>query len=356
MKRHLAVKATDSSFFLLLGNSLLSMLVRGYRIRVRWNWEIDLPHFMAKQEKRPLPLMTNKMSGIDGGNMRIGIGLPAWIPGVRGSLLLDWAREADSGPFSSLGLIDRVVYANYEPLIALAAAAGVTRRVRLVTTVLLGPVRETTLLAKQAASLDALAEGRLTLGLGIGAREDDFAATSSAFHTRGRRFDRQLETLERIWTGQALSADVGPIGPAPVQAGGPEVLLGGYSPAAIKRLARRGHGFMAGGGDPQLADRFFRLTETAWREAGRSGQPRLVGCGYFALGERAAERGATSIEAYYSFAPERAQRIASTLPSSPEQVRAIMRAYQDTGADELILWPAIPELDQVARLAELVNG
>jgi alkanesulfonate monooxygenase SsuD/methylene tetrahydromethanopterin reductase-like flavin-dependent oxidoreductase (luciferase family) len=288
--------------------------------------------------------------------MKIGIGLPAWIPGVRGSLVLDWAREADNGPFSSLGLIDRVVYANYEPLIGLAAAAGATRRVRLVTTVLLGPVRETTLLAKQAASLDAVSQGRLTLGLGIGAREDDFTATSAEFRTRGRRFDRQLATLEQIWTGQALSDQVGPVGPAPVRAGGPEVLLGGYSSAALKRLAHWGHGFMAGGGDPQLAERFFREAEATWREAGRAGQPRLVGCGYFALGENAAERGAASVLDYYSFAPERAQRIAATLPSTPEKVRAVIRAYQDTGADELILWPVIPQLDQVARLADLVNS
>lgn len=287
--------------------------------------------------------------------MKIGIGLPAWIPGVSGALVLDWAREADAGPFSSLGLIDRVAYANYEPLIALAAAAGATRRIRLATTVLLTPLRETTLLAKQAASLDALSGGRLTLGLGIGAREDDFIATSSTFRNRGKHFDQQLEVLQRAWTGQALSTEVGPVGPSPAQADGPEVLLGGYSPAAVRRLARWGHGFMAGGGDPQGANQFFRLAETIWQEAGRAGQPRLVGCGYFALGEDAAERGAAPLRAYYSFAPERAQRISSALPSSPERIRALVQAYQDIGTDELILWPAIAELDQIARLADVIG-
>ena len=108
--------------------------------------------------------------------MQIGIGLPANIPGVQGKLILDWAKKADSGPFSSLGLIDRLVYPNYEPLIAFAAAAGVTQRIRLMTTVLLAPLRNTAILAKQAASLDALSGGRLTLGLAIGGREDDFHA------------------------------------------------------------------------------------------------------------------------------------------------------------------------------------
>ena len=57
--------------------------------------------------------------------MKIGIGLPASIPGVRGELILEWARMADAGPFSSLGIIDRLVYPNYEPLITLAVAAAV---------------------------------------------------------------------------------------------------------------------------------------------------------------------------------------------------------------------------------------
>src|SRR5437868_12303895 len=108
--------------------------------------------------------------------MKIGIGLPVAIPGTPGSLILEWAKQAEQGPFSSLGVLDRVVYDNYEPLVTLAAVAGVTTRLRLVTTVLLAPLRNTGLLAKQAASLDALSGGRLTLGLGIGGREDDFLA------------------------------------------------------------------------------------------------------------------------------------------------------------------------------------
>jgi alkanesulfonate monooxygenase SsuD/methylene tetrahydromethanopterin reductase-like flavin-dependent oxidoreductase (luciferase family) len=254
-------------------------------------------------------------------NMQIGIGFPAWIPQVSGSFLIDWARAADAGPFSSLGLIDRMVYANYEPLIALAGAAGATRRIRLVTTVLLAPLREPALLAKQSASLDALSSGRLTLGLGVGAREDDFLATSTSFHTRGKRFDEQLALMERI-----------------------------------RRLRRWGHGFMAGGGDPNGANQFFRLSEENWREAGRAGKPRLVGCAYFALGENAAERAPVPILRYYSFAPERAQRIAGAIPSSPEKVRGIIQAYKDIGTDELILWPTIPELDQIARLADIIGG
>jgi alkanesulfonate monooxygenase SsuD/methylene tetrahydromethanopterin reductase-like flavin-dependent oxidoreductase (luciferase family) len=134
--------------------------------------------------------------------MEIGIGLPATIPGASASELFEWARRADAGPFSNLSIIDRLVYGNYEPLITLAAVVGVTRRIRLMPSVLLAPYRSAAILAKEAASLDALSSGRLTLGLGVGGRENDFRAAGASFHDRGRRFEEQLATLKRIWSGE----------------------------------------------------------------------------------------------------------------------------------------------------------
>lgn len=143
--------------------------------------------------------------------MHIGISHPGIVPGVPGQLILEWARRADAGPFSSLGSRDRLVYANYDPLMTLAAAAAVTQRIRLMTTVLIVPVHNAGVLAKQAASLDALSGGRLTLGVGIGLREDDFRAAPASFRNRGKRFEEQLDTMKRIWSGQPLADDLGPI-------------------------------------------------------------------------------------------------------------------------------------------------
>src|ERR671921_1699078 len=183
--------------------------------------------------------------------MDIGIGLSATIPGTRGSLILDWAKRADSGPFSSLGILDRMVYPNYEPLITLAAAAAVTSRVRLMTTVLLAPLRRAGVLAKQAATIDALSGGRLTLGLGVGGREDDFKAAPASFHDRARRFEQQLDLMKRIGSGEPVSDEVGPVGPPPAQAEGPELLIGGYSAVPIRRVGGWGGGGISrGGGRP----------------------------------------------------------------------------------------------------------
>ncbi len=109
--------------------------------------------------------------------MQIGIGLPTRADGLSAEDLHAWGVRADGGPFSSLATLDRVVFPAHEPLVALASVLGVTSRIRLLASVIIAPTRETTLLARQAASLDALSGGRFSLGVGVGVRRDDYAAT-----------------------------------------------------------------------------------------------------------------------------------------------------------------------------------
>ena len=287
--------------------------------------------------------------------MKIGIGLPASIPGVKGELILEWARRADAGPFSSLGIIDRIVYTNYEPLIALAGVAGVTQRIRLITTVLVAPVRSPGLLAKQAASLDALSGGRLTLGLGVGGREDEFEVTETSARNRGKYFEKQLETMARLWSGKPFSATAGAIGPAPVQPGGPEVLIGAYTEAAIKRVGHWNNGYISGSRDLPQVPRFFRLAEQAWQEAGRKGRPHLVGCSYYGLGPHAARGIDATIGDYYSYLGMGAQQMANSIASTPEALTTLIKTFEHAGADELVLWPCIPELEQMKRLEDVMH-
>jgi alkanesulfonate monooxygenase SsuD/methylene tetrahydromethanopterin reductase-like flavin-dependent oxidoreductase (luciferase family) len=251
--------------------------------------------------------------------------------------------------------VDRIVYDNYEPLVTLAAVAGVTTRLRLVTTVLLAPLRNTGILAKQAASLDALSGGRLTLGLGIGGREDDFLAAPAKFQSRGKHFNEQLTFMERAWSGQPVNEQIGRIGPASVRPGGPEVLIGGYSEAAIQRVSRWGNGFIAGGRAPAQTKQFFQWAEEAWQKAGRPGKPRLVACSYYGLGPHATEGITKTITDYYAFLGPAAQQMAKNVPSTPEALHTVIQAFTDMGVDELIIWPCIPELDQIARLVDVVR-
>ncbi|MGH2947177.1 MAG: LLM class flavin-dependent oxidoreductase, partial [Solirubrobacteraceae bacterium] len=162
--------------------------------------------------------------------MDIGIGLPNSVRGVGRAGIVEWARRAEAAGFSSLGTIDRIVYPNYESLIALAAAAAVTERIRLVTDILLAPLRtNAALLAKQAATLDNLSDGRLVLGLAPGAREDDYRVSGADFRSRGRAFDTQLEELGRLWKGE------GGVGPAPARGDRPALLVGGATAMAFRR-------------------------------------------------------------------------------------------------------------------------
>jgi alkanesulfonate monooxygenase SsuD/methylene tetrahydromethanopterin reductase-like flavin-dependent oxidoreductase (luciferase family) len=285
--------------------------------------------------------------------VKIGIGAPTTIEGVSGELLLEWARRADASGFSSLSFIDRIAYSNYEVMVTLGAVAGVTSRIRLLPAVLLGPTRSTGLLAKQAASIDQLSNGRLSLGLGIGARRDDYEAVDLPFHDRGRRFDEQLDTLKRLWRGEPLSDTVRPIGPTPVQPGGPELLIGAFAASALTRVGRFADGYI-GVRTPSDMLACYRLVEEGWRAAGRPGRPRFVALGAFALGPDAAERGAESVRAYYAYWADRVDFIARNTLSSAEAIRDFVSACEAIGVDEVLLNPTIAEIDQVERLREIV--
>ena len=204
--------------------------------------------------------------------MEIGIGLPATVPGVERGDVLEWARRAEARGFSTLGVIDRTVYPNWDPLIALAAAAAVTEEIRLATTILIAPLRDTAQLAKATASLNQLAGGRLVLGLSVGGRDDDFEVSDVPLRGRGARFDRQLEDLKRLWRGDNVGY-AGAIGPSPVQEDGPPIVLGGaVTPRSIAPRASA-----TGGSGRRLPDDFADGRPDgpeAWERAGRPGRPR----------------------------------------------------------------------------------
>jgi alkanesulfonate monooxygenase SsuD/methylene tetrahydromethanopterin reductase-like flavin-dependent oxidoreductase (luciferase family) len=211
-------------------------------------------------------------------------------------------------------------------------------------------LRDEVLLAKEAASVDRLSGGRLTLGLGVGGRRDDFAAVGNGFEARGQRFERQLQTMKRVWQGEHLSETGQPSVPLPGRE--PPILIGGSSDKAVEGAVKYGDGYTAGGGGPQMMAPVAEKMRKSWSESGRGGQPRLVALNYFALGPRAEEGAATYLKDYYGFLGQWADRIAESTPTTPNAIKEVAASFREIGVDELILDPTISELDQLERLAD----
>jgi alkanesulfonate monooxygenase SsuD/methylene tetrahydromethanopterin reductase-like flavin-dependent oxidoreductase (luciferase family) len=278
--------------------------------------------------------------------MRVGIGLPTTLPDIDGRGILRWARRAEAGPFSSLGVLDRIPYPSLDPFASLAAAAAVTERIGLVTMVAIGPIRSAALLAKQAASVDAVSGGRLTLGLALGARLDDYAAAGADPRNRGRVLDEHLMAVKDAWE----EARIVPRG----RAGGPPVLVGGLSGSSFARMARSSDGYVHGGGPPRAFASAAARARAAWVDLGRPGRPQLWGQAYFALGPEAQAPGEAYLRDYYAFTGPFAERIVAANLTSPQLVIDLIRGYEEAGCDELVLLPTATGLDQVERLGEVL--
>ena len=282
--------------------------------------------------------------------MNVGVGLPTSIPSTGADRLMEWAQRAESGSFSSLGVVDRLRYECFEPMTSLAAVAASTERIGLVTMVVIGPLRNDGVLAKAAATLDAISNGRFTLGLAVGARVDDYDASGIAAAGRGDRLTEQLVEIRMHWERAETQRML-------ARPHGPKLLVGGMSDMAFLRMARYAQGYVHGGGPPKTFARAADRARTAWSELGRTGQPALWAQGYFALGDDATiDRGLDYMRDYYAFTGPFAERIAEGLLRTPQAVAQFVRGYKEAGCDEVVLLPAVGDLDQLDRLQDALSG
>ena len=283
--------------------------------------------------------------------MRIGIGLPNQVRDVRPAVIPEWAEVAEQAGFSSLSTVGRIAYPGVADTVALAGAAGATSTIGLLSTVLLATVWPPALLAKEIAGIDGISGGRLTLGVGVGGRADDFVAEGYGMDGRGQRFDQDLDIYHDIWNGRPYAGSDNPAVPRGTRQ--VPLLFGGSSPAAFKRMARRGAGYIAPSLRPEAVAGTFDMARSAWREAGRAGEPRLVAINYFAVGD--ADAGRDDVHHYYrNFGNEVADLIAGGLRGTRDSILEAVKAFQDLGADELILNPSVDDINEVSRLADIV--
>ncbi|GLY97317.1 LLM class flavin-dependent oxidoreductase [Actinoplanes sp. NBRC 103695] len=282
--------------------------------------------------------------------MRTGIALPNQVRDVRPDVIPVWARQAEEAGFSSLGTIGRIAYPGVMDTVALASAAGATSTIGLLSDVILATTWPGVLLAKEAASIDGVSGGRFTMGIGVGLREDDFVAYGHGPRDRGARLDRDLEEYLSVWDGQPVGGGENPAVPQGTRR--VPLMFGAFSPIAMRRMAKYGEGYIGATVPPAMAAEAFAGARAAWRAAGRDGEPRLIGCAYVAVGD--VDRTLFSVGDYYAAAGA-FQRVAlDAVCTTPGAITDLIKQYTDLGADEVILSVGTDDIDDVARLADIV--
>jgi probable F420-dependent oxidoreductase len=217
--------------------------------------------------------------------------------GTDPEIIRDYAQAAEDLGYEHLLAYDHVLGADpsnregwrgythktmfHEPLTLFSYLAAVTKRLELVSGVIVLPQRQSALVAKQAAEVDVLSSGRLRLGVGIGWNAVEYEALGEDFHTRGARIEEQLEVMRLLWTAEVISyegkyhrIDEAGINPLPVQRPIP-VWMGARADVGLRRTARVADGWLPQGQpDDSMREALKRLRGYA-EEAGRD--PESVG-------------------------------------------------------------------------------
>ncbi len=292
--------------------------------------------------------------------MDIGLNLPIMAPGLDRTRTLDWCRRIDDGPWSSLAAGDRIAYPNPELLTLLGAAAVATERVRLVTNVAVMGLRDPVLLAKQLATIDVLSDGRLTVGVGVGGREEDHLAVGGSIHgPRVARMAADVDRMRSVWEGERSHPEsLRPVEPFPVQDGGPPILVGALGHRSIQTAATYADGLLSFSFGMATAevDAAFAVARAAWATAGRPA-PRLVTGAFVALGPDPDTQMATYLRRYLNFlGPTAEQAIPIARLRSRDALRETLDAMRDVGADEVLITPTTVDPDEVDRLADACFG
>ncbi|HET6509016.1 MAG TPA: LLM class flavin-dependent oxidoreductase [Baekduia sp.] len=284
--------------------------------------------------------------------MDIAVGVPSHVPGARSRDLLAWARRAEELGFSSLVITDRFAYDQLEPLAVAAALGAVTSRIGLRLSVVLVPNRGSAgQLAKQLATVQVLADGRLVAGVGVGDREIDYRLAGTEHRGRHARLEAMLDEMLAVWSG--ADAERAAIGPRP--AGGQlPLMIGGSGEPTWRRVARYADGWTMAVGRPEDFAAGAGAVREAWSAAGRGGRPLLTAQRYFGLGAANVAAAEGFLRDYFAFLGPATELVVRSAPTDEEAVTAAVTAFAAAGADELAFLPTSAGLDQLEALAELL--
>ncbi len=288
--------------------------------------------------------------------MRLGMTMPVMEPDLSAQVLRDWALAIDDGPFSSLCFGERMVFDNPDALTLLGAVAAWTTRVRLVTTVVVPQLHDPVMLGKALATGDVLSNGRLTVGLGVGGRVQDYEAVGADPSTQTmRELARRADVLKQVWRGEHG------VGPAPVQPGGPPLLVGTMGPKTMRSAAVWSDGLAGVTMDcePAGITALYDVAREAFAEAGRAA-PLLTTSTWFALDDgdgSAREQVRRHLLHYMNWLPvPLVEAIAQTagFAGTLSELKAFLERMQDLGTDEFHLIPTNSDVRQVEQVASLL--
>ncbi|RDH77973.1 LLM class flavin-dependent oxidoreductase [Mycolicibacterium moriokaense] len=288
--------------------------------------------------------------------------MPVMEPDLDAAILQTWAETIDEGPFSSLCWGERIAFDNPEAIALLGALAAWTHRVRLVTTVVVPQLHDPVMLAKALATGDLLSGGRLTVGLGVGGRREDYEAVGADVATQTMRaMAESVAVMKRIWAGEKVTDSVVPVGPAPVQAAGPPLLVGTMGPKTMASAAAWADGLAGTTLDLDTAkqNELYDVARTAWAQAGKP-KPLLATSFWFALGEREEARAQVHrhLRRYMNWIP--AEYVDAMAPTTgwagdEDELLGVLRRFEDIGTDEVHLIPTSSDVEQVRRVADVVK-
>lgn len=293
------------------------------------------------------------------------IGL-AWVnpaPLTKPENVVNFAKKCEAMGCQSMWTIDRIAYDNLEPLTVLAAAAGVTQRIRLGTSVLLGNLRHASHVAKIVSTLDFISNGRVTLGLGFGSRESDYKALEIPFEHRGSRAVEQVQLMKRLWSedsvtfkGKFYNVENLSVGPKPIQKPHPPIWTGGSAEVALKRAGTWADGFICGSSAiPEFPSTWEKIAGYA-RAAGRDpNRIRKAGLTFMAIHDDQS-KAVRAVEDYVMryYGRLRADVANTSLVGSPAAVTERIGAFLSKGLDTLIIGVADPDPRQLDLFGEKV--
>ncbi|MEM7411581.1 MAG: LLM class flavin-dependent oxidoreductase [Myxococcota bacterium] len=290
--------------------------------------------------------------------MKIGLCFPYTQPTLDRATMLDWYRRVDEGPFSTLSCGERMIGPSVEMSSTLAAAAAVTERVRIAPTLYVLPMHPAVFVAKQAATLDLISGGRVTVTVGVGGRPHDYRCMEAEVERKQAHMAQQVAQMRAIWRGELPFEGTEPVGPQPVQPGGPPILAGVMGPRAIQRAADWADGVYSWSGNGERAELGAQLerVDAAWQEK-RSEAPMRVAGFWYSLAPNSGQRLHDYAFKYLKIAGEDLARgVAKSLTrSTPDAVRAALDDYEALGIEECLLNSATDDLAEIDGLIEVIE-